>query len=388
MAFNPELFWRYGVGGGVFISSWKTDNLSLGSSTSTQIKLPLESTGRYNFVVDWGDGTTDNIITWNQAQVTHTYGAIGTYTVKIKGLILGWKFGVANTDVLKIMTVTKWGSLRFGNNGATFQGCQNVTMSGITDIPNLNGITTLADCFSFCNSISTIGRLNEWDMSKVTNLFGMFRTQGLSYNGAGVFNQNIGAWDVSKVTNFALMFRFCALFNNGGSPDIQYWNMSSAISLEAMFSRGNRFNQPIANWERTTPTVSTLANVTNMNNMFDSGRYEYAFNQPIGNWNVSKVTTMSAMFQRSVFAQDISDWDIRNVTNMTSFGIRLSGSGGTYIPFTSAQLDAMYNKWSLLSPLKTLVNLNFTQISTAAGAAGKAILTGATNNWIITEGTG
>jgi surface protein len=371
---------------GTFTSTWNTANVSTGSSTNTQIKLPLESTGTYNFVVDWGDGTTNIITTWNQAEVTHTYGTIGTYTVKIEGVILGWRFSQANTDVLKIITVTKWGSLRFGNNGGTFQGCQNVTMSSITDIPNLTGITTLANSFSFCNSISTIGRLNEWDISNITSLSFMFATQGSSWTGVGVFNQNIGNWDVSKVTNFSGMFRFCALFNNGNSPDIQNWNMSSAINLAAMFSRCQGFNQPIANWERTTPTISTLANVTTMTNMFDSGRQAWAFNQPIGNWNVSNVTNMTAMFSRSVFAQDISDWDIRNVTSMSSFGTRLSGSGGIFIPFTSAQLDAMYNKWSLLSPLKIGVNLNFTQVSTVAGASGKATLQGAPSNWVITEG--
>lgn len=386
MPFNPAIWYRFGVGSGIFISSWKTDNLSTGSSTSTQIKLPLESTGRYNFIVDWGDGNTDNIITWNQTQVTHTYGAIGTYTVKIKGLIVGWRFSQANTDVLKLMTVTQWGCLRLDNNGGYFSGCQNLTLSSVSDIINLRGTTSLASCFAFCNSISTIGRLNEWNTSNVTSLSGMFQTQGSSWTGVGLFNQNIGAWDVSKVTDFSLMFRFCALFNNGNSPDIQNWNMSSAISLAAMFSRCNGFNQPLANWERVSPSVSTLVNVTSMANMFDSGRQAWAFNQPIGNWNVSNVTTMGNMFTRSRFAQDISDWDIRKVTSMTSFGQRLSGSGGIYIPFTQAQVDLMYNKWSLLSPLIVSVPLGFTQTSTATGAAGKAVLTGAPNNWVITEG--
>ena len=40
-----------------FISTWKTDNTSYGSSTATQVKLPLISSGSYNFTVDWGDGT-------------------------------------------------------------------------------------------------------------------------------------------------------------------------------------------------------------------------------------------------------------------------------------------------------------------------------------------
>jgi phosphate transport system substrate-binding protein len=53
-----------------FISTWKTDNTTTGSSTATQVRLPLESTGTYNFTLDWGDGSTSTITTWNDAQIT------------------------------------------------------------------------------------------------------------------------------------------------------------------------------------------------------------------------------------------------------------------------------------------------------------------------------
>ena len=35
-----------------FISTWKTDNISAGSSQANQIKLPLMAGGVYNFTVD------------------------------------------------------------------------------------------------------------------------------------------------------------------------------------------------------------------------------------------------------------------------------------------------------------------------------------------------
>ena len=66
-----------------FVSNWNTANTSGGSSTSTQIQLPLESSGTYNFVVDWGDGNTDTITAWNQAETLHTYASSGTYTITI-----------------------------------------------------------------------------------------------------------------------------------------------------------------------------------------------------------------------------------------------------------------------------------------------------------------
>jgi hypothetical protein len=45
------------------------------------------------------------------------------------------------------------------------------------------------------------------------------------------------------------------LFNNGGVDSIKNWNMTSATNLNAMFSRANSFNQPIADWERTGSTL-------------------------------------------------------------------------------------------------------------------------------------
>jgi hypothetical protein len=45
----------------VFISMWNT-SLS-GDSNSTQITLPLVSSGTYDFIVNWGDGTNNSIST-------------------------------------------------------------------------------------------------------------------------------------------------------------------------------------------------------------------------------------------------------------------------------------------------------------------------------------
>ena len=61
-----------------------TTKQSSGSSATNQFKLPLSST--FNGItsnVDWGDGTSDVITTFNQAQVTHTYASSGIYEIKI-----------------------------------------------------------------------------------------------------------------------------------------------------------------------------------------------------------------------------------------------------------------------------------------------------------------
>jgi hypothetical protein len=54
--------------------------------------------------------------------------------------------------------------------------------------------------------------------------------------------------------------------------------------------------------------------------------------------------------------------------------------------YSATNLDAIYNGWSLLT-LHPSVTANFGTIKyTSAGQAGKNILTGAPNNWTVTDG--
>ena len=293
-----------------FVSTWKTDNISSGSSTATQVKLPLVSTGSYNFVVEWGDGTQSTITAWNQAQVTKTYTVAGTYQITIKGKCNGWRFN-NNGDRLKILSVQQWGtSLKFGTTeGNYFYGCNNLNLSSVTDTPVLTGVLNMSNCFSACYALTTINKIGEWACSNVTNMSYMFSQ---STN----FNQDIGAWNTSKVTNMSYMFQ-----------------------------------------------------ATN-------------FNQNIGSWNTSNVTNMIGMFQSANnFNQDIGNWNVSNVTSFTSFMVGKSPS-----TFSTANLDAIYNGWSS-RPVKTPISISFgTAKYTAASSAGRAILTGAPNNWEITDG--
>jgi surface protein len=339
-----------------FISTWKTDNLSTGSSTNTQVKLPLVSTGTYKFTVNWGDGNSDVITTWDQAEVTHTYAAIGTYTITITGFIKGWQFGPETPsppttgDRLKLLTITQFGCLRFTNDAFMFHGCENLTLTTVTDMPNLKGVTIAHGFLRRCYSLTTVSSINKWDVSKIENFrrfFGVIDT----------FNDNIGNWNVGKGTNFNSMFYALTLttggnFNNGGDPSIGNWDMSSAVDLGGMFTYQGKFNQNVGAWDTGNVTNMTglfygntgspygifdnggsdsinnwnTGNVTSMSTMFT---YQPNFNRNIGNWNTSKVTSMGAMFYASpvdsapgLFNQDISNWDTSNVTNMTQMFYR------------------------------------------------------------------
>ena len=393
-----------GGGGTSFISTWDTTKTSTGSSGSNQVKLPLESSGTYNFVVDWGDGNQDTITIWNQPEVTHTYTVSGIYTLDISGTIEGFRFNNGG-DRLKISEISQWGDLRLGNSNGYFYGTGNLDITA-TDILDLTGTTTMFNAFRG-SGISTVPSMNEWDVSGVTRM-------GLMSSEASSFNQPIGNWDVSAVTNMARMFEgigFPTVFNQ----PIGNWDVSAVTDMNGMF-KGSLFNQPIGNWDVSAVTNmarmfqwnykfnqpignwNTLS-VTNMNDMFEStpfnqpiGNWDVsavtnmagmflratAFNQPIGNWDVSRVTSMGTMFEETPFNQPIGNWDVSSVTNMNyMFNI---------VTLSTVNYDNLLIGWNNLPSLQTSVSFHGgnSKYSPAAQAARQNIIN--TYSWIITDG--
>ena len=364
----------------VFISKW--DTTQPGSANDTVV-LPFSSNGFYNFYIDWGDGNRNNITAHNQSEVTHQYAQTGIYEIKIIGGITGWYFG-GGGDGDKILNISNWGPMDLRFNDA-FNGCSNLDITA-TDGPkvSLNNFTSI---FRGCNQLTNIGSwdtssattfssmfedctgfnqyIGDWDTSNVIDMQRMFRGNA----GATTFDQDIGNWDVGNVTNFfTFMYNgsSTSAFNNGGSPSISGWDMSSVTRMDHMFNNCTGFNQPIGNWNTSKVTnmfyalngcssfdqdlggwdVTGVINFssffvgcnsfnnggstginnwrpsscTNMSSMFKNIS---GFNQPIGDWDTSSVTNMREMFRRDAggmtFDQDIGNWDVGNVTDFYTF---------------------------------------------------------------------
>jgi surface protein len=272
-----------------FISTWQT------SAANETITLPIHAQGTYNFVVNWGDNSTESIVTSaTDIDRAHTYETAGAYTITITGEEFdGFNFSKVPASKDNLRTVTQWGGMKLGTGTGHFKDCTNLTGFTTNDAPDLSNTTSFNDLFMSCEKFNS--DLSHWDTQNITTMNQMF------YN-ATAFNQDIGDWDVSSVTNMYGMFWEASAFNQ----DIGGWDVSSVTNMQTMFYNATAFNQDLSGWD--------VSSVTNMQTMFHSAT---AFNGDIGGWNVSAVTNMTTMFNNATaFNQDISGWDVSSVTDM------------------------------------------------------------------------
>jgi surface protein len=296
----------------------------------------------------FGDGNTDTITAYDQAEVTHTYATGGEYTVTITGTIEGWSF-IGSGDCQKLTSITNIGQLKLGNENGYFLGCSNLTTIGGTF--DLTGVTNLSAMFYGCTSLTSINGIGSWDVSAVTNM-------GVMFFNATSFNQPIGAWNTAAVTDMYSMFNGATAFNQPLNTNGSSWDVSSVTDMSGMFVDATSFNQDISGWNTSA--------VTSMASMFELAT---AFNQPLNtngsSWDVSSVTDMNSMFAyATAFNQDISGWNTSAVTSMGGFMTGKSTADYDYY-------DDLLNAWSLLT-LQNGVTWDMGTIEyTSAGATAR-----------------
>jgi len=315
--------------------------------------LPLVNTGSYNFTVSWGDGQSGNVQAVNSINAQHTYAADGTYTIVINGTLNLWSFSFVPTSRLMLKKIKQWGNVNlFQNGGATitgqFNNCFNLISVDCPDLPILG--TVLNNFFNGCRSLTTINRLNEWDMGKVTSTTNMFKD-------CFVFNGDVSGWSMNSCESLSGMFQNCYQFNS----NLSNWNLKpnstrfsviinsfltnaqsfnspifSGITLtlgnqSSIFSGCTIFNQPIVGWEFEKKASLGL----NLGNMFNGCT---AFNQDIGYFDFSEIETMTmtSMFRNAtLFNQDLSDWCVSSIATQPAFFN--TGANSTWVNTPSKQ---------------------------------------------------
>lgn len=348
-----------------YITVWQTDDQwgaemgnPINSSADNQINIPAEGSFTYTWEeLDEQENPTSNTGSGaGENQTIIDFPHPGRYRLKItpsgeNPFHTHKFFPYSLGDPGKIIRVEQWGDIEWSSFQMTFLGTKNLEITA-EDTPDLSQTSDMAMAF-MDSGISEINNINNWDVSSVQYMNGLFHS-------AQNFNSPIGNWDVGNVIEMTNMFNNAGSFNQ----PIESWNTGNVTDISAMFSSATAFNQPIGNWD--------VSNVTNMNLIFSGaqnfdqpigdwnvGQVVYmfgmfqgasSFNQPIGNWNVSNVTAMDAMFLNAEnFNQPIGDWDTGNVEDM---GFMFSGA---------INFNQPIGNWNVANVLRMKYMFSYTQ---------------------------
>ncbi len=254
-------------------------------SPAGQLVLPF--TPNADNVIDWGDGTKNNLN-------AHTYAGTPTdVTVKVTGTIDDWRYDNLGDKAKLIEQVLLGPDFRMPAN-SVWRGCGNMVWSVPANNTPVIETTNLDSMFLGCTLFD--GDISQWDLAgaavtRVVNMFfGCFKFTG----------KNIENLDVSTVENFNQMFFACGNFNR----PIGVWNMSSATNIGGIVRSCTIFNQPLNAWD--------VSNVVTANHVFAGTSY----NQPLNLWDTRNFVTFHAMFG-SPFNQDLSTWRFDSATDVS-----------------------------------------------------------------------
>ena len=246
------------------------DTTQAGSASDTFV-LPLMTPNpdiySTNFVVDWGDGSTDTITSRTDPALTHVYSSSGTYQISLDGEWDGIQFNNGG-DKLKLSSIDNWGTNQWKAMTGSFRGCTNM-VANYSDSPDTSLVNYMGNAFLNCTNFN--GQVN-FDTSACTFFGSMFA-------GCTNFNQEV-IFNAPLLGTTYSMFNGCVNFNS----IVNLTTTSSLLTTERMFQGCSSFNSSV--------TISDTSGVTNMGVMFYVCT---SFNQPI-TFDTSTVTTMSNMF--------------------------------------------------------------------------------------------
>ncbi len=381
-----------------FRTVWQTDATGADGKepdNPLSITLPLVENGQYDFMVSWGDGTTDHIVKWDASERTHVYEKKGTYKIEITGTISGWSFNNQG-DKYKLQKISEWGPLAFGKTEGQFFGCHYLEISAL-DAPDLSQTVSLKNAFRDCLSLKKLSDDEIWDTSRITDMsYAFFNcvgfTQGIKgwntskvttmahmFEQAQAYNEDIGLWDVSHVTDMTALFRKAYLFNG----DIEKWHTDSLTDFTHAFEQTYTFNRPLNDWNVSRVTAMDYlfagAKAFNQNlSSWETGKvtsfyhtFENAvtFNGDIGAWNTSSATTMENMFAgASSFNKDISAWDTSHVVTMRSCFLSADAFNQPLNPWDTSSVTNMESMFTYAQSFnQPLGNWNVAQVTSMVG---------------------
>lgn len=240
-----------------FIFTINTENAGSASDTFT---LPCGNLGTYNATIEWGDGTTSTITSYNDPDLTHIYSTPGIYTVKVLGSLPWVFFGGTTIDRQKITLINQWGYNVWSSMRRSFSGCINLDVVA-TDVPNVSNVVLMDQIFRGCSSLTQVPNFNQWDTSNVSTLAYSFE------NCTNITDFDVTGMDVSNVTNLGYTFAKFGALNLFG---LDTWNISS-LTQAWYFMFGTVI--PTTEYDKVLVSWSNLDPINNVNMNFGASKY-------------------------------------------------------------------------------------------------------------------
>jgi PKD repeat protein len=241
-----------------FVIRVKTDNA--GTSNDDQFTLPTFGSG-YDYTIDWGDGTIEDITT--DVSQTHTYDEAGEYTIRISGTFPRILTNSAG-DYRKIIETVNYGNVGWISFINAFRGCENhrinalanADFSGVTSfngawefnplnvVPSFNFSLATSFRYTFANTLIAsfpatnfaegLDFNNCWARTELTSFSGCLFPKATSMVQAFAQSKivSFGATDFPLCTSFSGAFLFCLLDTFGDC------DMSNGTDFSSAF-RGN-----------------------------------------------------------------------------------------------------------------------------------------------------
>ncbi len=301
--------------------------------------LHLNSDLNYDFTVDWGDGTTeqiDNDVVAASTQLTHKYDTPGEYIVKIYGvfggLLTGWE-----DDKAKYMEVTQWGDPVWESLYYTFSGCENLKITA-TDVPNWQNVISAMGCFQDCTSLETIPDGLFDNCTEVTNFKYCFDyCDSLETIPTGLFD------NCTKVTNFYGCFYGCtsltslptSLFDNCTEVTDFGWCFNGCTSLTSLPTGLFDNNTEVTNFGYCFINCTSLETLPTglFDNCIEVTDFSYCFRNctsltslPTGLFdNCTEVTDFRYCFYTCTSLETLPTGLFDNNTKVTNFGYCFGG---------------------------------------------------------------
>jgi|TARA_R110001592_G_scaffold126087_2_gene336814 surface protein len=301
--------------------------------------IPCQNYGTFNATIDWGDGSSSTVTTYNDSNLAHTYASAGDHAISISGTFPNIKFGNDSVAAEKVIAVTNLGQVGWQMLERAFKNCDNMTSftSGVTDT---SSVTNMYEIFYACNDMTSCDA-SGFNTSNVTNMGGMFR-----YN-YDLTSLDISSFDTSSVTNMYGTFWSCQSLT---SLDVSNFNTSLVRSMFYMFINCQSLTSlDVSNFDTSS--------VTNMNGMFFGG---------------SSLTDIVGIENFNIEGIDNTIW-LSNFMNS--------------VTLPTARYDALLVNWDAQDPLDNLVP-NFGSSQYTAGGAAEAARANliSTDGWTITDG--